>query len=122
MSRSDAEPIFNDALGRSVRAALRRRVAAAAPSPEVWARIQQQAYAADVRVAPPRVPLASRARLRLASGRLLDFGLRTLRLLDEHTVSSEYIWRPESDNDLRQRLALQCISTLPLCGQMLASY
>ena len=115
MNRSDAEFSFDDALGHRVRWSLRGRVANAAPSAEVWARINQQVYAAEAAVGVPE-----RGRLRRASGRLLRLGAATLRILDEHTLSSELVWRPA--DDARHRLALQCLSSLPLCGQMLATY
>lgn len=130
MSRDNADPNFDDVLGRRLRWSLRRSVVNTAPSPELWARIKQQVYAAEAAPAPhtpaarPRgtVVAAARSPLRRVSGRLFRLGLATLRVLDEHTMSSELVWRPETDNDVRLRLALQCISSLPLCGQMLASY
>jgi hypothetical protein len=131
LNRSDAESNFDDALGRRVRWSLRGSVANAAPSAEVWARINQQVYAAESAAAAmqnltarPRgmAAVRERGRMRAAAGRLLRLGAATLRILDEHTMSSEIAWRPETEIDVRCRLALQCISSLPLCGQMLASY
>jgi len=130
LNRYNAESNFDDALGHRVRWSLRRSVATAAPSAEVWSRIKQQVYAGEAAAEPQNLSGRARGmaggrergRLRRASGRLLRLGAATLRMLDEHTMSSELVWRPETENDLRHRLALQCISSLPLCGQMLASY
>ena len=129
MNRYDAESNFDDALGHRIHWSLRRSVANAAPSAEVWARIQQQVYAAEAAAGEPQhaslrprgtAGVRVRGRLRRASGRLLRLGAATLRILDEHTLSSELVWRPA--DDARHRLALQCLSSLPLCGQMLATY
>lgn len=121
MNRYDADSSFDDLLGSRLRYALRRSVAKSAPSAEVWARIKQQVYEGEAG-AEPLLFAARQGRLRRVSGRLLAFSARTLRLLDEHTMSSETVWLPETEYDVRQRLALQCISLLPLCGQMLATY
>jgi hypothetical protein len=130
LNRYNAESNFDDALGHRIRWSLRGSVANAAPSAEVWARINQQVYAAEAAAASqnltarPRgmAAVRERGRMRAAAGRLLRLGAATLRVLDEHTMSSEIAWRPETEIDVRYRLALQCISSLPLCGQMLASY
>ena len=131
MNRYDADSNFDDALGHRIHWSLRRSVANAAPSAEVWTRIKQQVDAAEAADAElqhasvwPRgaAGVRERGRLRRMSGRLLRLGAATLRSLDEHTMSSELVWRPETSNDARHHLALQCLSSLPMCGQMLATY
>ena len=123
MSRSDAEPNFDDALGSRVRWSLRRSVVHAAPSAELWQRIQHQAYTGE---ADPRLLAARRRRMtgRLGrlwrgAGTLLALGAQTLHLLDEHTMSSEMIWRPVEQSDACYRLIIARANSWPLFGQRL---
>ena len=122
MNRYDADSNFDDALGHKIRWSLRGSVSNAAPSAEVWARIKQQVCAGKSATESKNLAARPRRWPRAAAGRLLCLGAASLRFLDEHTMSSELAWRPEPESDLRHRLALQCISSLPLCGQMLAPY
>ena len=123
MSRSDAEPNFDDALGSRVRWSLRRIVVHAAPSAELWRRIQQQAYTGEVdprHLAARRRGLSGRpGQLWRAACRLLDLGAQTLHLLDEHTMSSEMIWRPVEQSDACYRLIIARANSWPLFGQRL---
>jgi hypothetical protein len=132
LNRYDVEPNLDDALGRAIRWSLRGSVAHAAPSAQVWARIKQRAYANEGVAAAEAHKFALRSRrtveiirlvrLRRAAGRLLRLCAATWRVLDEHTMSSEMVWRPETTNDARGRLMSQCIGTWPLCGQLLPTY
>jgi hypothetical protein len=128
LNRYDAEPSFDDALGTAIRWGLRRRVANAAPSAEVWARIKQR-VCADEGVATGEaqnfvvgsrgtVELIKFARLRRVAGRLHRLCAATWNVLDEHTLSSEMMWGPETKGT-RFRSAPHCVISWPMCGQML---
>jgi hypothetical protein len=129
LNRYDAEKGFDDTLGHAIRWSLRGSVANAAPSDEVWARIKQR-VCADEDVAAgeahkffvhsrSKAEIIKLARLRQAAGRMHRLCAAAWRVLDEHTLSSEVMWGPETAKGARYRSAPHCVISWPMCGQML---